>query len=512
MFSFVKISNHKRVPNSGFNTAYIWANNWDDFGFKCQFRLTVFNGDGEKFEIGDLKIGKIGLEGGWVEEFIPENFEFLGEEFFSLGQDKEYYQEIFDKFSKEGACELLSALRDVAFEREIYKKVEFEGSLKTSLMRTVSSTAINQQYRRIINGELVLTKYDFKYTKDRSEYYSGIDIDFSVKPESIPPTNIHAIIGRNGCGKTTLLHDMAEAALVSSHVSHNMLGGGEAREGRFQSSVWQSETFANVVLVSFSAFDPFKPIPDQPNKEVGTTFFYVGLKKNAKDGFVLKGHDDLKVEFVNSLDACLSQTSKSKRWLRSIEKLESDVNFSEMNLGSVLEVDESGGQSLHAGKLFSKMSSGHAIVLLSITKMVELLEEKTLVLIDEPESHLHPPLLAAFVRSLSDILGEQNAVAIIATHSPVVLQEVPASCVWKLFRSRLEGKSERPNIETFGENVGILTKEVFGLEIVGSGFYKILSDSLGENKSYEEVVEDFNGQIGLEGRSILRGLEKNKGG
>lgn len=47
------------------------------------------------------------------------------------------------------------------------------------------------------------------------------------------------------------------------------------------------------------------------------------------------------------------------------------------------------------------------------------------MLIDEPEGHLHPPLLSAFVRALSELLVNRNGVAIIATHSPVVLQEVP---------------------------------------------------------------------------------------
>ena len=34
--------------------------------------------------------------------------------------------------------------------------------------------------------------------------------------------------------------------------------------------------------------------------------------------------------------------------------------------------------------------------------------------------------------------------------------------------------SERLEIETFGENVGLLTQEVFGLEVTNSGFHKIL--------------------------------------
>ena len=94
-----------------------------------------------------------------------------------------------------------------------------------------------------------------------------------------------------------------------------------------------------------------------------------------------------------------------------------------------------------ARQIYRGLSSGHKIVLLSITKLVENMEEKTLVLMDEPEAHLHPPLLAAFVRALSDLLINRNGVAIIATHSPVVLQEVPRSCVWKIVRhGRAEGE------------------------------------------------------------------------
>ncbi len=58
---------------------------------------------------------------------------------------------------------------------------------------------------------------------------------------------------------------------------------------------------------------------------------------------------------------------------------------------------------------FDRLSSGHAIVLLTITRLVELVEERSLVLIDEPEGgHLHPPLLSAFVRALSDLLVQRN--------------------------------------------------------------------------------------------------------
>ncbi|MWK60246.1 AAA family ATPase [Pseudomonas otitidis] len=132
-------------------------------------------------------------------------------------------------------------------------------------------------------------------------------------------------------------------------------------------------------------------------------------------------------------------------------------------------------------------------------------------LLDEPESHLHPPLLSAFTRAISDLLTDRNGVAIIATHSPVVLQEVPSSCVWKVRRSNLLTYAERPESETFAENVGFLTREVFGLEVSKSGFYDLLEQSIREGKSYQEVFSEYEGQLGFEGQALLRALKKAQG-
>jgi predicted ATP-dependent endonuclease of OLD family len=139
--------------------------------------------------------------------------------------------------------------------------------------------------------------------------------------------------------------------------------------------------------------------------------------------------------------------------------------------------------------------------------LVELVDERTLVLLDEPEGHLHPPLLSAFIRALSDLLVRRNGVAVVATHSPVVLQEVPQSCAWKLRRSGRVSVAERPSIETFGENVGILTREVFGFEVTKSGFHRMLDNAVNQRGlGYDAVVEHFGGQLGAEARAIVQAL------
>ena len=88
----------------------------------------------------------------------------------------------------------------------------------------------------------------------------------------------------------------------------------------------------------------------------------------------------------------------------------------------------------------------------------------------------------------------RNGVAVVATHSPVVLQEVPQSCVWKIRRSGTTAIAERPDLQTFGENVGLLTREVFGLEVTQSGFHKLLRDAVAERGSYARVLSKFDVQ------------------
>lgn len=217
----------------------------------------------------------------------------------------------------------------------------------------------------------------------------------------------------------------------------------------------------------------------------------------------------LKNEFVKSLMVCRA-TSKLLKWGKAIKMLETDPIFEESNIHSVSQIEGEDEFKEKAEFIFKKLSSGHKIVLLTITRLVETVEEKSLVLLDEPEAHLHPPLLSAFIRSLSDLLIQRNGVAFIATHSPVVLQEVPKSCVWKLRRNGHIANVDRLEIESFGENVGILTSEVFGLEVTSSGFHKVISDSVNFHNTYDEAVLSFQNQLGMEAKAIMRGMFYNK--
>ncbi|MDP5148341.1 AAA family ATPase [Shewanella sp. ULN5] len=527
-FSFIKYSRSDYLPQNATHLVCLKEDNWDDFGFKTIFTVVVYDETGRTHDLGNVKIGYKGQSDGWTSERIERKFTSLDEDFFSLGQEPEYYEKINNDLSEDCKSNLLNGLRDIAFNNsyfEVAKSDETEAKAKdlnsvfnVSLLRNVSPSVITEQFRRILDGGSPLTEYNFFYEKPKSDSYSGVKVEFEVDPSVKPSSNIHILIGPNGVGKTTLLNNMVKAILPDKEGSVADAGG-FFQQGYFGPAALEDDYFRGVVSVSFSAFDPFDPPSPRPNKNDGICYNYIGLKTinqpNYNNEDRLKTTTELCSELVESLKVCLSVTGKRKRWVNAVQKLESDINFSDMNLCSLIDIereDESEnrdelGQAALA--IFSRLSSGHAIVLLTLTKLVETIEEKTLVLIDEPESHLHPPLLSAFMRALSDLLMSRNGVAIIATHSPVVLQETPKTCVSILRRSRLEGGIDKPTIETFGENVGTLTREVFHLEVSKSGFYDLLLKSVQKGKSYEQILEEYQNQLGFEGQAIVRALIAN---
>lgn len=89
------------------------------------------------------------------------------------------------------------------------------------------------------------------------------ELEFEVEHEKMPPSNIHVLIGKNGVGKTTLLKDMINA-LEENGENH----------GKFQT--WGRKGFANVVYVSFSAFDGFL---DNRRGSCAIFIYWIGNKR-----------------------------------------------------------------------------------------------------------------------------------------------------------------------------------------------------------------------------------------
>ncbi|WP_148800448.1 AAA family ATPase [Campylobacter concisus] len=524
-FSRIKgLENDKLFPHHACKV-YLCYDNWDDFGYKTLYQIVIFDISGKKYDLGYVKIASFGQK----QTKIPPKFESLGSSYFSLGQSPEYYS-LLSQMSAEIRDIFLASINDVIKNEELLNEALSEDVFTTSLLRDTSLVTIRGQYKRILDGGAILDDYSFGYETSCVNNQAGYKLYFEVFADSNPPTNIHVLIGRNGVGKTHLLNNMTKSFIGLDCENGKFFEFEEDIFGEREKVKPPRKIFSRILSVSYSAFDPFLPFSEKKYPE----YSYIGLKKlkfnPEESGTVsgeknhLKDNKELSDEFASSFVKILSNKN-IEQYKNLISQLESDPIFKELNIMEIIrqtvEVimefkkdDKATSQGLKqpAMDLFRKLSSGHAIILLTITKIFEKIEEKTLVLLDEPESHLHPPLLSSFMRALSDLLIKKNAVAIIATHSPVVLQEVPKSCVWRLSRFGLEAKAERFDIETFGETIGTLTKEIFGLEVNKSGFYAMLDNSVKKENgaSYDSIMEEYNNQLGSEARLLVRALLNNR--
>lgn len=512
---------HSHASPSEGNEILLVTDNWNDwFLWHTQFQVILAMANQPRVSLGSVKIARRGMTSANPRTVLPERFSHLDESYYSIGQSENYY-ETLNAQGPEFREGFLKAMRDGAHDLTILDANAAEPALRRSLLRDIDDSRVRLRFHRLAHGNTALTPYKFRYVfpPDALAASDPPELDFEVLPDSSPPTNVHALIGRNGVGKSRCFDFLARCFLGIPGPEGKATG-----ELRPLAIAWPQvgHGFAGLVTVSFSPFDRYGPlVRKSPNQT--SRYEYVGLIKTtaseaeappvAATGAArpatppvapsIKSHDELIEEFVDSVRVC-REGARRVRWERALRTLEGDPLFEEINVAA-FAAEQADDWETHAAGRFRRLSSGHSVVLLTITRLVELVEESSLVLIDEPESHLHPPLLSAFVRALSDLLVDRNGVAIVATHSPVVLQEVPRHCCWILNRSGHESRADRPELECFGENVGTLTREVFGLEVVQTGFHRMVTEKA-EGKQYEEVVAVFGGQLGAEARALARSL------
>lgn len=493
--------------------------NWNDwFVWVTQFYVVVVTQDNRRIDIGHVKIARSGMtpDSARSASLLPPSFPRLDVPWFSIGQTENYYESL----SEVGADYrewYLDAIQDIAYRPELLDEYGAEQVLEQSLLRDIDLDRVRNRFNRLARGNAGLTNFAFRFIfpQDPRTYDAPPQLVFQVTPASNPPTNVHVVIGRNGVGKTRCLDYLARALL-----GLRTRDGGPAGElgplGMLTPFLGKGHGFAGLVTVSFSPFDEYGALVSSTSR-MEVRYSYIGLIRESAEQIrpagddeddelstlTIKGRPELARDFIKSIAACRG-AARRRRWLRAVELLAADPLFLDANAKDVID-DTTEGWEGRTRKWFRRLSSGHSVVLLTITRLVELVEEKSLVLIDEPEGHLHPPLLSAFVRALSELLVDRNGVAIVATHSPVVLQEVPRSCAWVLNRTGLAARADRPDLETFGENVGILTREVFGLEVVQTGFHRLISEAV-QQGGYDQVTVRFGDRLGGEARSLARAL------
>lgn len=485
--------------------------NWDDYGYKSTFYATLYMSADESHDLGNIKIIEVGRSGGYT-EMPKQPFDKLPAGYASLGASLDYYEEIY-KLGKDVFVPYFRGLRDVAFDDAIKASVEDSEAYRVSLMRFGGAERTIDDAARLLRAPVLRTRkrnsgFRVKFKTRMGRHSNPFTIDFDFRRRGRLPNRINALIGYNGTGKTRLLSNLAIVASGYGYGSKEDVLDNAA--GRF---VGTAPPFKTVVVVSYSAFDTFV-IPGRTEQEKerlqdkGEIFGYVycGLRERSdadvpdgEQAYRLRTPAEIEAEFLSAL-VRIREAGRLENLLEFLKPLLCDPSFQRIGLTQLY----ANHNNDDVGQLFRGLSSGHKVVLKIVTELTAHISgsEPTLVLIDEPETHLHPPLLAAFLKSVRACLDAFDGYAVIATHSPVVLQETPAKYVHVLRRTADQNRIVAPSVETFAESIGVITQEVFNLGDGSTDWHETLRE-LARRSTVEEIEDAFGRKLGFAARSYI---------
>ncbi|MEW2191251.1 AAA family ATPase [Streptomyces microflavus] len=487
---------------------------WDDVGFKTMFDARLFLEHEGSVDLGPVKIMKRGQESGFTQ--IPDQFDKLDDSYCSVGQAYSYY-EILHSLPDSIQRGVLSGIRDLAAHPQIRESFADEPALDSSLLRYGNAELALRDGTALLSGTTRRTRGIRTFIFETSVGGNHFEASFAFQDRTPLPGRMNVVVGYNGCGKTQLLANLANAA----HADLTLRNLPEFRQkyGRFRGNATE-ERFSSIIAISYSAFDTFD-LPGKSPEELErlkahgdvSGYVYCGLRRHAREVAdtgsapigALKGADEIRTEILSALDRARSG-ERMARLVETLVPLNEEPSFRRMELGDQFAHSNSGWEND-----FAALSTGHKLVLNIAVQLVAYLEPGSLVLIDEPESHLHPPLLAALTRSINIALEAFDSYAVVATHSPVLLQEVPRRYVHVLQRFGDTTRVTSPEIETFGESVGLLTRHVFNLDNSATDYHETLRQ-MGERFSFDEVSELFDGELSAQSLAYLAGIPRNQPG
>ena len=464
---FVDKVNSKPNRPQIFPSFVLTYNGWDDYGIKSSYRLFYFeNEDDSPISIGDVKI--IYQNETRTNEHLPNSFDILDEDFCSLGQSKEYYLNL-KKYLKRKLDSVLFALKDAAFNPDIQDKFERNGNFKNSLIRFDEAERLLREVRYLIYNYDLSNLYSFKYQFKPAFSKDFVDINFEFSTNDFVSNRIYALIGKNGTGKTQLITSLP--LMIS-----------EKKDDFFFP---KSPLFSKIIAVSYSVFDRFKI----PKKTSSFNYYYCGIRKEENEQFsekslVLRFHNTWKkIETLERINKwrkiLLTFIDEELINLFLVEREDKDIT----NLHNLYKVDVKKFNDIK-----DKLSSGQAIILYIITEIVANIRFDSLLLYDEPETHLHPNAITQLMNTIYELVEEFQSYCIIATHSPLVVRELFSKNVYILDRDDTSLSIRRIPLESFGENLGVLTEEIFCNKGIPKQHKKILRELVDCGKSYEEII------------------------
>lgn len=477
----------------------VYNYDWNDYGFYTWFTMWFIPEPNKCILIGDMKIMN---RNGDAYEMMKDNFNKLDDSFCSVGMDTSFYLNLKKEFKGMKLTIILKALRDCATNSQIYESFNSQPAFINSLNRDISTQKAIKEARFLLEERNMSEAYSFDYSFTPI-YNKEVVAIWNVNLEYGCPSykRTYSVIGENGVGKTQLMANM-----VKELIGHDL------------KNMSRIPMISSVMVICSSKFDAYNEIiTDKPRipivisdvVQTDNTFEKIleAIKKIISRGtYYVDGEALMMCE--RYLGLLYSQLGECVDGIIDIKEKEEDVIFVKRPVKL--------NKALLEKVIKEEMSTGQLQIFSLITYICANVHLNSIIVIDEPEVHLHPRLITNFVKTLNELLVMFDSYAIIATHSPLVVRE----CVQKNVYMMVRSKDNIPTIgsvtfNTFGEDLSLLYLNIFGCYERDSYFYKTVEERAQNirNSSYEKVMKEFKQadvNLSLNGKMVVRDYFKSK--
>lgn len=529
------------------------TDDFDDFGYQTLFRMYFKQTSTDFYQyIGKIRI--LHAENKITRYEIPSSFKELDSIFCSLGQSIQYYFLIkeLNKLRDELGESILKALNDIAFNSDIKKKFPEQNGISVSLLRE------SEAYHAYKMGHCAyygLTSHIDQRVAFTYTYEKGSDkkVFFEFNDNTELPNRINVVVGKNGTGKTKMLSSLASFLSGRSKLASELdvdvrpvfsryIAISYSAFDNFEKTFTEKYNKRGIVRERQYIIDAIKRQRDkcshrkEMDKDFNALFLYFSdllaqieeleereklteyfegildgkelqendMHENPAGSYVYCGllHENRLIsedEMYMKLKENLGEINRMQRldaWksiMRSIfdgtEDLERAFPYKSLSEGIIKQEG------------FATLSSGQKIISHIFTQVVASITEDSLLLIDEPEIHLHPNAISSFMRMLNQLLEKFNSFAIISTHSPIVLQEIPAKYV-RVFDNN-EFYDTKLWEECFGDNISNIIKNVFNVRPDESNYKTFFLQKKEKEFTKEDIENLFNYNLSMNAELYL---------
>ena len=386
--------------------------------------------------------------------------------------------------------EILWALKDCAIFPLLGEKNENHKQWH-SLIRDDNAERMLREAQFVLKGIDVQNYYQFVYNFRPKYSDEATLIKFDFTKDGYFPKRIYGLIGKNGVGKTQLISSLP---LHLSEKDKVFFGG-------------DVPIFSKIIAISNSYYDNFK-IPDAA---ADFNYVYCGLSQRKND----ESKTSMKLdEMISRILEAAKNIVKKNRVDDLLEVL--NIVFTDRQLHDIILEEENGRRTFDDSKisaLCQQLSSGENSLLYIFFILLANIRLDSLLLFDEPETHLHPNAITQLMTAFYKLLEKYDSYAIITTHSPLIVREIKSDCVYVMEKEDNECIIRKIGIESLGANPSTLIDEIFDNKGIQKHYKKAIKRMKDEGQSYEKIIEALQTDgipLGLSLSFYVRNLFKSE--